>query len=172
MAAHSWQLTEQQHTKNDHYNHKIDPSYAITQFDQNLCYLGDIWRKMDQFAVRESSLIQKLMLCNILVSTSTLLNSRTQVCPIAQPGCFCLNRVTWRYKIRIFTSCEMQIENSVTRISVQHHKACQVKPEWPSFQFAPNNHYRFFFLNTFPSINWHQKGTLTSCTRVILHPLV
>ena len=49
----------------------------------------------------------------------------------------------------------MRIENSVTRVTVRHHKACRVMPnsypEWRNFQFAPNNHYRFFFLHTLPS---------------------
>ena len=48
----------------------------------------------------------------------------------------------------------MQIENSVTRVTVWHHKTCQVMPnsypEWWNFQFAPNNQYRFFFLHTLP----------------------
>ena len=30
--------------------------------------------------------------------------------------------------IRNFNGCEMQIENSVTRIIVWHHEACQVMP--------------------------------------------
>ena len=46
----------------------------------------------------------------------------------------------------------VRIENSVTRASVQHHEACRVMPnsypEWRNFQFAPNNHYRIFFLHT------------------------
>ena len=45
--------------------------------------------------------------------------------------------------------------NSVTRVSVRHHKACRVMPnnypEWWNFQFAPNIHYGFFFLHTLPS---------------------
>ena len=47
------------------------------------------------------------------------------------------------------------IENSVTRVTVRHHKACRVMPnsypEWRNFQFAPNNHYGFFFLHILPS---------------------
>ena len=27
--------------------------------------------------------------------------------------------------IKIFNGCEMRIENSVTRVTVQHHEACQ-----------------------------------------------
>ena len=50
----------------------------------------------------------------------------------------------------------MRIENSVTRVTVRHHEACRVKPnsypEWRNFQFAPNNHYRFCFLHTLPSM--------------------
>ena len=57
--------------------------------------------------------------------------------------------------IRIFNGCGVRIENSVTRVTVQHHEACQVmpnsSPEWRNFQFTPNNHYGFFFLHTFPS---------------------
>ena len=49
----------------------------------------------------------------------------------------------------------MRIENSITRVTVLHHKASQVMPdsypEWQNFQFASNNHYGFFFLHTFPS---------------------
>ena len=44
----------------------------------------------------------------------------------------------------------MRTENSVTRVTVWHHEACS-KSEWQNFQFAPKNHYGFFFLHTFPS---------------------
>ena len=51
--------------------------------------------------------------------------------------------------------CEVRIENSVTRVTVRHHKAWRVMlniyPEWWNFQFAPNNNYGFFFLHTLPS---------------------
>ena len=30
--------------------------------------------------------------------------------------------------IRTFNGCEVRIENSVTRVTVRHHKACQVMP--------------------------------------------
>ena len=57
--------------------------------------------------------------------------------------------------IRIFNGCEVRIENSVKRVTVRHHEACRVRPnsypEWRNFQFAPNSHYGFFFLHTFPS---------------------
>ena len=69
--------------------------------------------------------------------------------------------------IRIFNGCEVLIENSVTRVTVRHHKAsvtrvtvrhhetCRVMPNsYPSdrnFQFAPTNHYGFFFLPTLHS---------------------
>ena len=38
--------------------------------------------------------------------------------------------------IRIFKGCEMQIENSVTNVTVRHH-------EWWNFQLAPNKYYGF-----------------------------
>ena len=53
--------------------------------------------------------------------------------------------------IRIFNGSEVRIENSVTRVTVGHHKVCRLPnsyPEWQNFQFALNNHYRFFFLHT------------------------
>ena len=57
--------------------------------------------------------------------------------------------------IRIFNGCELRIENSVTMVTVQHREACRVMPnsypETRDFQFAPNNHYGFFFLHTLPS---------------------
>ena len=35
--------------------------------------------------------------------------------------------------IRIFNGCEVLIENSVTRVTVRHHEACQVMPNsYPS----------------------------------------
>ena len=44
----------------------------------------------------------------------------------------------------------MRIENSITRVTVQHREVCRVMPnsypERRNFQFAPNNHCRFFFL--------------------------
>ena len=46
--------------------------------------------------------------------------------------------------IRIFNGCEVLTENSVTRVTVRHHE------DW-NFQFAPKNHYGFFFLQTLPS---------------------
>ena len=39
-------------------------------------------------------------------------------------------------------------------ITVRHHKACRVMLklfEWQNFQYAPKNHYGFFFLHTLPS---------------------
>ena len=57
--------------------------------------------------------------------------------------------------IRIFNGYELWIDNSVTTVTVQHRVACRVMPnsypEWRDFQFAPNNHYGFFFLHTLPS---------------------
>ena len=59
--------------------------------------------------------------------------------------------------MRIFNGCELRIENSVTTVtvSVQHREASRLmpnsNPEGRDFQFAPNNHYGFFFLHTFPS---------------------
>ena len=57
--------------------------------------------------------------------------------------------------IKIFNGCEMQIDNSVTKLTVRHHEACRMMPnsypEWWNFQFAPINHYWFFFLHTLPS---------------------
>ena len=43
----------------------------------------------------------------------------------------------------------MRIENSVTRVTA----SCMPNsyPEWRKFQFASNNHYKFFFLHTLPS---------------------
>ena len=62
----------------------------------------------------------------------------------------------WGYRnIRIFNGCEVQIENSILRVTFQHHKACRVLQnsylEWQNFQFAPNNHYWFFFLHALSS---------------------
>ena len=60
-----------------------------------------------------------------------------------------------RKYIRISKGCEVRIENSVTRVTVRQHEACRVMPnsypQWLNFQFAPNNHYGFFFLHTFRS---------------------
>ena len=57
--------------------------------------------------------------------------------------------------IGIFNGCEVRTANSVTRVTVWHREACRVMlnsyPEWRHFQFAPNNHYGFFFLHTLPS---------------------
>ena len=42
---------------------------------------------------------------------------------------------------------EVQIENSVTMVTVQHHEACRLMPnsypEWGNFQSTPSNHYGF-----------------------------
>ena len=50
---------------------------------------------------------------------------------------------------------ELRIEKSVMTVIVQHRETCRVMPnsypEWQDFQFAPNNHYGFFFLHTLPS---------------------
>ena len=58
---------------------------------------------------------------------------------------------SWKI-IRVFNGCEVRIENSVTRVTVRHQKACLLMqnshPKWQNFQFEPNNHYRFFFLHT------------------------
>ena len=57
--------------------------------------------------------------------------------------------------IRNFNGCELRIENSITAVTVQHREACRAMPnsypESLDFQFAPNNHYGFFFLHTLPS---------------------
>ena len=56
---------------------------------------------------------------------------------------FCLpatkkSLVEWRPEnIRLFNGCEVQIENSVMRITVWNHKK---KCQWQNFQFAPNKH--------------------------------
>ena len=52
---------------------------------------------------------------------------------------------------RIFNACEVRIENSVTRVTVQHHETSWTVIRVTYFQFTPNNHYRFFFLHTLPS---------------------
>ena len=49
--------------------------------------------------------------------------------------------------IRIFNGCEVRIENLVTKVSLVMPTSY---PEGWNFQFAPNNYYRFFFLNTLP----------------------
>ena len=50
--------------------------------------------------------------------------------------------------IRIFNGCEVQIENSVMRVSVWHYSTCQLMPhnylEQRNFQVAPSNHYWLF----------------------------
>ena len=61
---------------------------------------------------------------------------------------------SWK-NIRILNGSEVRIENSVTRVTVQHHEACWVMTnsysKWRNFQFAPNDHYRFYFLHILPS---------------------
>ena len=46
----------------------------------------------------------------------------------------CVNKFKWARTISIFNAYEVRIENSITRVTVQHH-------EWQNFQFARNNHY-------------------------------
>ena len=50
----------------------------------------------------------------------------------------------------IFNGCEVRIENSITRIFVLHHEACQAMPnsypEWQNFQFAQNDQIWISFL--------------------------
>ena len=62
--------------------------------------------------------------------------------------------VLGRKNIRLFNGCEVRIENSVTRVTFRHHVACRVMPdsypEWQNFQFAPSNHFGFFFCIHFP----------------------
>ena len=56
--------------------------------------------------------------------------------------------------IRIFKSCEVLIENSITRVTVRRSGKPRVAkhlPERRNFQFAPKNHYGFVFLHTLPS---------------------
>ena len=61
-----------------------------------------------------------------------------------------------RQTIRISNGCE-GTENSVTRVTIWNHEACRVMLncylEWRHFQFAPNKHYGFFFLQILPSTN-------------------
>ena len=70
--------------------------------------------------------------------------------------CIKCNWTNWLVlkNIRIVTGYEVRIENSVTRVTVQHYKACPVMlksyPKWRNFQFALNNH-NGFFLHTLPS---------------------
>ena len=49
-----------------------------------------------------------------------------------------------------------------------HHKACWVMPnsypEWRNFQFAPNNHYWFFFLHTLRQLHSCLNLYLIKCT--------
>ena len=56
--------------------------------------------------------------------------------------------------MRIVNGCAVGTEPFVTRVTVRHHEVCRVMqnsyPEWRNFQFAPNNHYSFFFLQTLP----------------------
>ena len=57
---------------------------------------------------------------------------------------------SWRWKtIRIFNGCEVWIENSITRITVQHHKTCPCDGIF-------NSHWTTiidsFFLHTLPSM--------------------
>ena len=63
-------------------------------------------------------------------------------------------QTSW-WSIRIFNGNEVQIKNSVTSVTLWHHKACRVMPnsypQWRTFQFATDNHYGFFFLHTLPS---------------------
>ena len=52
--------------------------------------------------------------------------------------------------IRVFNGCEVWIENSVTTVTVRHHKTCRVMPksypEWRNFHLAPDDHNGFFIL--------------------------
>ena len=52
--------------------------------------------------------------------------------------------------IRMFNSCEVQNENSITSITVWPRDAEHLF-QWRNFQFAPNNYYGFFFLHTLHS---------------------
>ena len=69
--------------------------------------------------------------------------------------------------IRTFNGREVQIENSVTRVTVWHHEACRVMPnsylEWRNFQFAPNSHYGFFFLITLSSSTAFKLSSVLIC---------
>ena len=60
----------------------------------------------------------------------------------------------WESEQPIYNVCEVQIENSVTRVTVQHRETCRVISNryqvWQNFQFTPNNHYVFYFLLTLP----------------------
>ena len=52
--------------------------------------------------------------------------------------------------LRVFNGCVVLIENSIMRVTVRLHEA-KLLPEWRNCQFAPKNHYGFFFLHTLPS---------------------
>ena len=69
--------------------------------------------------------------------------------------------------IGIFNGCEMRFENSIRRVTVWCHEACQKVPssyfKWQNFQFARNNHYGFFFLLTLSwTIRFKFKFCITS----------
>ena len=73
--------------------------------------------------------------------------SHGENCPRQSPG----GRSEIPYRaMRSFNGCEVRIENSVTRVTVQHQEAGRVMPknypEWWNFPFAPKSHYGFFFL--------------------------
>ena len=72
---------------------------------------------------------------------------------------------------KIFNDCEVQTENSVTRITVQHQQACRVMPngytEWWNFKLTLNNHYKILFLAYSASDNciWAWIGVLNLQSR-------
>ena len=89
---------------------------------------------------------------NFRIITSKCLGVRFFVSFIWYAGWLVLLILVSCRKIRIFNGCEVQIENSITRVTVRH-EACWVMPNsyperW-NFQLALNNHYQFFFWHTF-----------------------
>ena len=58
--------------------------------------------------------------------------------------------------IRIFKGCEVQIENSVTRVTVRQHKACRVMPNsYPSDEIF--NSHRRTIMDSFSCIHFLRK---------------
>ena len=58
--------------------------------------------------------------------------------------------------IRIFNGCEVQIENSVTRVTVRHHEACRVMPNSYPSDGIFNLHWRTI-MDSFPCIYFLRK---------------
>ena len=105
----------------------------------------------------ESSLHVQFML--LVLSCCSSFQDKYRIfiqCPICLDfyGNFCSIK-RWSCCIIRINGCEVWIENSIMRVTVWHHEACRVMPnsypEALNFQFAPDNHYRFFFLHYLPS---------------------